>query len=82
MIPNRNQLVAQASRLRQRRLKPAATIIAFAKSFFHLSPLPPAGGEGYGEGGEEKTFGNDYNGMLNATRHENFNNLGKIILCT
>ena len=37
-----------------------STIIAFAKSSCLLSPLPPAGGEGQGEGGEEKTFGNEY----------------------
>jgi hypothetical protein len=35
-------------------------LIAFAKSFFLLSPLPPAGGEGEGEGGYEKTFGKRY----------------------
>jgi len=29
-------------------------LIAFAKSSFLLSPLPPAGGEGQGEGGRKK----------------------------
>jgi len=46
-------------------LKPALTnirvldfyrYIAFAKSSFLLSPLPPTGGEGQGEGGGGKNF--------------------------
>jgi len=35
-------------------------VIAFVKSSFLLSPLPPTGGEGQGEGGAVKTFGNEY----------------------
>ena len=38
-------------------LRPLSNLlIAFAKSSFLLSPLPPAGGEGQGEGGIRKNF--------------------------
>jgi hypothetical protein len=39
--------------------KQAGIILAFAKSSFLLSPLPPAGVRV--RGGTEKTFGNEYN---------------------
>jgi hypothetical protein len=41
------------------RIIPSDKKIAFARSSFLLYPLPPAGGEGDGEGAE-KNFGNEY----------------------
>ena len=38
------------------------------QKFFPLIPSPPAGGEGQGEGGHEKTSGNEYNGPNQGRR--------------
>jgi hypothetical protein len=35
-------------------------IYSIPQKFFPLIPSPPGRGEGQGEGGEEKTFGNRY----------------------
>ena len=60
-------------------LSSLSVIIAVAKSFFLIFPLPPRGGEGQGEGGSEKAFGNEYKSPFSKGGFRGiFQGLGKI----